>query len=220
VAVGQGAAAGLDLLIGTNRDELALFGLGRPEWTGLDEAGVVRWVENVAPDVPSGDLMEEYRTIRQARGESVDSRALMIAMGSDGIFRWPSLQLAAAQAAQGGDTYVYLFEWESPAFGGVLGACHALELPFVFGVVHVPVVQMFTGDGPESEALSAQMQRAWLAFAHTGNPTHAELEWPTWDPGRRSTMVFGRLSGAADAPRHQELSVWERHRPLGATLPP
>ena len=31
---GTGAAAGVDLLIGTNRDELALFGLGRPELIG------------------------------------------------------------------------------------------------------------------------------------------------------------------------------------------
>ncbi len=168
VAVGQGAAAGLDLLIGTNRDELALFGLGRPELTALDEAGVVRWVDNAVPDVPSGELMEEYRSIRKLRGESVDPRALMIAAGSDGIFRWPSLQLAAAQAAQGEAAYVYLFEWESPAFGAVLGACHALELPFVFGVVHVPAVQMFTGAGPEAAALSTQMQRAWLAFARHG----------------------------------------------------
>jgi para-nitrobenzyl esterase len=220
VAVGQGAAAGLDLLIGTNRDELALFGLGRPELTGLDEAGVVRWVDNAMPDVPSGELMEEYRSIRKARAESVDPRALMIAVGSDGVFRWPSLQLAAAQAAQGEDTYVYLFEWESPAFGGVLGACHALELPFVFGVVHVPAVQMFTGSGPEVDALSVEMQRAWLAFAHTGNPSSAELEWPIWDPGRRSTMVFGQLTSAVDAPRNEELSIWERYRPLGARCRP
>jgi para-nitrobenzyl esterase len=218
-AVGQGAAVGIDLLIGTNRDELALFGLGRPELTGLDEAGVVRWVGNAAPDVPSTELVDEYRSVRQARAERVDPRSLMIAVGSDGIFRWPSLQLAAAQAAHDAHAYVYLFEWESPAFGGVLGACHALELPFVFGVVHVPAVQMFTGAGSEVEALSRQMQRAWLAFARTGNPTRAELEWPSWDPTRRSTMVFGQQSGAVDAPRNQELSVWERYRPLGATLP-
>jgi para-nitrobenzyl esterase len=89
--------------------------------------------------------------------------------GDDGVFRWPSLQLAAAQAANGAATFVYLFDWESPAFGGMLGSCHALELPFVFGVVHVPAVQLFTG-GAEVEVLSSQMQQAWLAFARTGDP--------------------------------------------------
>ena len=61
------------------------------------------------------------------------------------MFRWPSLQLAAAHQAHQASTYVYLFDWESPAFGGVLGSCHALELPFVFGAVGVPAVQLFSG---------------------------------------------------------------------------
>jgi para-nitrobenzyl esterase len=31
-----------------------------------------------------------------------------------------------------GRSYVYEFEWRSPAFNGELGAAHAVELPFVF----------------------------------------------------------------------------------------
>jgi para-nitrobenzyl esterase len=139
----------------------------------------------------------------------------MVALGSDGVFRWPSLQLAAAQRAQGAATYVYLFEWESPAFGGMLGACHALELPFVFGVVHVPAVQLLTGGGPEVEELSTQMQQAWLAFTRSGDPSRpGSATWPAWDAGRRSTMVFGPQTRVVDAPRDPELAVWERYRPL------
>jgi len=215
-AVEQGAAADVDLLIGTNRDELTLFSLGRPELMVLDEAGALRWVTNAAPDVPAPELMEGYGEARSMRAEGVDPHALMVAIGSDGVFRWPSLQLAAAQQAQGAPVYVYLFEWESPAFGGILKACHALELPFVFGVVHVPMVQLFTGGGTEAETLSTQMQRARLDFARSGDPAHAALEggWPTWDPGKRATMVFGPRTGAVDAPRNSELAVWERYRPL------
>jgi para-nitrobenzyl esterase len=213
-AVESGMAAEVDLLIGTNRDELTLFYLGSPELFSLDEPGVLRWAANAAPDVPSDELMEGYRVARVVRSEAVDPRALMVAMGSDGVFRWPSLQLAAAQHAQGAPTYVYLFDWESPAFGGLLGACHALELPFVFGVVHVPVVQLFTGSGSDADALSAHMQQAWLTFAHTGDPSHAALGWPAWDPRKRTTMVFGRQTGVIDAPRNPELSVWERYRPF------
>jgi para-nitrobenzyl esterase len=110
---------------------------------------------------------------------------------------------------------VYLFEWESPAFGGILGSCHALELPFVFGAVHLPVVQIFSGGGPAVELLSAQMQQAWLAFGATGDPSHDGIGvWETWDPGQRATMVFGARSGLVEAPRDDELAVLERHRPL------
>jgi len=215
-AVEQGAAAGVDLLIGTNRDELTLFSLGRPELMALDEARARNWVTNAVPDVPVTELMSGYQEARTVRAESVDPHALTVAIGTDAVFRWPSLQLAAAQQAQGARTFVYLFEWESPAFGGILGSSHALELPFVFGVVHVPGIQLFTGGGSEVETLSTQMQQAWLAFARSGDPAHAALEggWPAWDPRKRTTMVFGRQTGATDGPRNAELAVWERYRPL------
>jgi para-nitrobenzyl esterase len=215
-AVEQGAAAGIDLLIGTNRDELTLFSLGRPELMALDDARALSWVANAAPDVPATELLSGYSEARTVRGEGIDPHALTVAIGTDAVFRWPSLQLAAAQQAQGARTFVYLFEWESPAFGGILGSSHALELPFVFGVVHVPAVQLFTGGGGEVETLANRMQQAWLAFARNGDPTHAALEggWPAWDPRKRSTMVFGRRTGAVDGPRNVELAVWERYRPL------
>ena len=215
-AVEQGAAAEVDLLIGTNRDELTLFSLGRPELMALDEPRALSWIANAAPDVPATELLSGYREARTVRAEAIDPHALTVAIGSDGVFRWPSLQLAAAQQVHRASTFVYLFEWESPAFGGILGSSHALELPFVFGVVHVPAIQLFTGGGTEVETLSTQMLQAWLAFARTGDPTHAALEggWPAWDPRKRSTMVFGRQTGAADGPRNVELAIWERYRPL------
>jgi para-nitrobenzyl esterase len=219
-AIARGAATGVDLLIGTNRDELTLFGLGNPALAALDEGGVIRWIANAAPDVPTDELLTSYREIRRGRSESVSVRDLWVAVGTDNVFRWPSLQLAAAQGLQGERTYVYLFDWESPAFGGILGSCHALELPFVFGAVGVPAVQLFTGAGPEVEALSAQMQQAWLAFARTGDPSNGETApWPTWEPTTRSTMIFGAHTGVIDAPRDEELALWEAHRPLAAQVP-
>ncbi len=216
-AIQSGSAAEVDLIIGTNRDELTLFELGNPALGSLDESGVERWVGNAAPDVPIAELLSSYREARQSRQEGVGARDMWVSIGTDNVFRWPSLQLAAAQHANGAATYVYLFEWESPAFGGVLGSCHALELPFVFGAVRVPAVQLFTGTGPEVETLSSQMQSAWLSFARSGDPGHSGSQpWSQWDPATRSTMVFGRHSGVVEAPRDAELAVWERYRPLVA----
>ena len=64
------------------------------------------------------------------------------------------------------------------------------------------------------------MQPAWLAFARSGNPTHELLgEWPMWDAGRRATMVFGPRTGVQNAPRDEELAVWEQQRPLFTGVP-
>jgi len=40
------------------------------------------------------------------------------------------------------------------------------------------------------------MSAAWVAFAKSGNPSHAAIpRWTPWDANQRSTMVFG--AGAA-----------------------
>jgi para-nitrobenzyl esterase len=85
----------------------------------------------------------------------------------------------------------------------------------VFGAVHVPVVQVFSGGGPPAETLSRQMQMAWLSFAKTGDPSHEGIgEWRPWEPAGRATMLFGARSGLVSAPRDRELEVLERYRPL------
>ncbi|MFZ0249513.1 MAG: carboxylesterase/lipase family protein [Acidimicrobiales bacterium] len=219
-AVARGASTGVDLLVGTNRDELTLFGLGNPALMALDADGVTRWVGNAAPDMSAADVIDAYRAARSARGEPIEPTALWVAIGTDVVFRWPSLQLAAAHGAHGSRTYVYLFDWESPAFGGILGSTHALELPFVFGAVHLPVVQVFSGGGPAVETLSAQMQGAWLAFAASGDPSHDGIgTWRPWEPVGRTTMVFGARTRPESAPRDEELEVLARARPLVAGIP-
>jgi para-nitrobenzyl esterase len=219
-AVATGAATGIDLLIGTNRDELTLFGLGNPAFMALDEEGVARWVTNSVPDMSGAEVIDAYRSARQGRGESIGASDIWVAVGTDIVFRWPSLQLAAAHVARGARAYVYLFDWVSPAFGGILGSCHALELPFVFGAVHIPEVQVFSGGGAAVETLSAQMQQAWLAFANTGDPGHEGIgAWRAWDPAGRATMIFGAHTRLEDAPQNEELAVLERHRPLVSGVP-
>ncbi len=222
-AVAAGSASGVDLLIGTNRDELAFYALGDPDLLALDEEGAVRRLLHALPDVMPGPVFEAYRAARRARSESVTPSDIWIAAGTDIVFRWPSLQLAAAHAERAGTgtrTYVYLFEWESPAFGGLLGSCHALELPFVFGAVNRPVVQMLSGSGPDVERLSSHMQRSWLSFAASGDPGHEGIgAWRPWDPYTRPTMVFGGHTRLVEAPRNEELAVLEAHRPLVTPRP-
>ena len=59
-------------------------------------------------------------------------RALFLALFRETgrVFRVPSLRMAESQAAAGAPVYEYLFDWESPAVGGLLKSCHALEIPF------------------------------------------------------------------------------------------
>ena len=66
------------------------------------------------------------------------------------------------------------------------------------------------GGGPEAERLSANMMDAWLAFARSGDPNHAELPvWELYDTRRRATLVFDRDTALVDAPLEAEREAWE-----------
>jgi para-nitrobenzyl esterase len=213
-AVAGGAAAGLELMVGTNRDEMTFFSLGDERTARMDDAALLRRVRHMAPNAPPEDIVEAYRAARVGRGEPVTPRDLWVAAATDVVFRWPSLRLAAAHRPHG-PVHVYLFNWETPVLGGVLGACHALEIPFVFGTVRQPEVASFSGGGPSAVALSETMQEAWLAFARTGDPSNRQSgEWPVWEPEHRATMVFGASSGVQRQPRDEELTALARYAPL------
>ena len=185
-AVAHGEADGIDLMIGTNRDELTLFGLGNPALMAMDEDGVTRWVANAVPDMSAEEVIDAYRSARAAARGTGRSQCHLGRL-RDG-HRVSLAQPPARRHAWG----PWLARLRLPVRLGVAGlrrdpgSCHALELPFVFGAVHLPVVQVFSGGGPAVETLSAQMQRAWLAFAADGRSQprrHRQLA----APGTRST---------------------------------
>lgn len=104
---------------------------------------------------------------------------------------------------------MYLFTWPSPAFGGLLGSTHAIEIPFVWNTLDGPGTELFCGGGREAQALADTMHRAWIAFARAGDPAHAGLpEWPEYDTGRRATMTFDRECALVDDPMGAERALW------------
>jgi para-nitrobenzyl esterase len=215
-AVAAGAAADVPLMIGTTRDELAMFAIGDPRLWEIDQAGLVGWIGRWQSGVDADKAVEVCREVREARGESVTPRAILIALGTDFVFRWPSLKLASAQRVHQDRTFVYLFTQETPAFGGVLGSCHALDIPYVFGGIHRAAVAPFIEGSPDPDGLAGRMQRAWTTFARTGEPSDGTgSRWEPWDPVHRPTMVFGPMGGPVHGPRDEELAVWEAVDPLG-----
>jgi para-nitrobenzyl esterase len=212
VAVRDGEARSIPLLIGTNLDETRLFAPLDPEAATLDEAGLLA---RCAAAVPGGAdaarrAVAVYRDARAARGESIEAGDLWFAIESDRTLRHPAMRLAALQAAHQPATYAYLFAWPSPALGGLFGSCHALELPFVFGTLDHRLFRPFTGKGPDAQALAARIQDAWIAFARTGRPGHPGLEdWPAYEATSRRTMILDRRCRVEAAPREAERAFWD-----------
>jgi para-nitrobenzyl esterase len=209
-AVRRGVAAPVSLLAGTTRDEWKLFGMLETDLPTLDDAGLVAKVAARIRGADAAALVATYRRARAARGASTRPSELFLAIATDHVFRIPAIRLAEAQAAHQPDVYMYRMDWESPAFGGRLGACHAVELPFVFGTLDRPGAELFAGGGPEAHALSARMMDAWAAFARAGAPGHAELPaWQRYRPETRHTLVFGTPCRAIADPDGDERRCWD-----------
>ena len=130
---------------------------------------------------------------------------LFSAIQTDRVFRIPAIRLAEAQQQNNQPAYNYLFTWRSPMFGGILGACHALELGFLWGTYE----ENFSGSGPAADALARNIQDAWLAFARTGNPSCESLgTWPAYG-GRRETMILGEKCSVEKALYEEERRIWD-----------
>lgn len=193
--IAAGAGAGIDLLVGTNTEEHRLF---------LVSVGML---DQVTPDALAvavaayGLPVEETLSAYSAAYPGASPGDLMAAIQGDWFWRIPAIRLADAHAHAPAATYMYEFAWRSPQFDGRLGACHGLEMPFVFDTLSNGTEPMLGSDPPQG--LADTMHAAWVDFA-----TRGECPWPKYDLTRRATMHFDVESREVDDPLAMERALW------------
>lgn len=190
----RGDAAGIALLVGSTTTEHRLWFV--PGKTN----------ERITPIVYRLALLKfrvaaaVARTYRRNRPDEPLGEVLG-AIATDLLIRHPLMQIADDQPAT---THVYEFAWETPLLG--LGACHALELAFVFDTLDTDEARRLTGpDAPQ--ALADDMHRAWVAFVTTGDPG-----WPAWNRTRPVRVFDAVGSHVVEGPRDDERAAWGRRR--------
>ena len=214
-AVARGAARGVPTLVGTNRDEWKLFMIADRKAASLDEDGLRRRLARALPDREVGGraiaqhALESYREALAGGRGPATTRDIWEAFQSDRIFHYPAQRLAEEQSVHSAQTYTYLFGWSPPALRARMGACHGMEIPFVFGTLRDPALRALTAFAPYARKLSDCMQRAWTEFARCGDPRHGALpDWPGFDGKSGSTMLFTRRIRVEDAPFAARLRFW------------
>ena len=204
-AIAAGSAAGVRLLVGTNNDEMTLFGLMDPTLNALDEAGIRARIRPYWGDEGVDEFFATYRNLLP----DASVQDLWIAISTDALFRIPAIRLAERQLPHA-PVWSYLFTWATPVFDGVLKSTHALEIPFVFDNLDEPGSALFTGTGDERIAIARRMHDAWIAFARDGSPqTDAIPEWPQYEPERRATMRIDETFEIVDDPGSQARHLWD-----------
>lgn len=184
------AANPVPLVIGTTRDESRLFTMFDPQYATCDDA---RWRQFVTEHF--ADRAEVARETFEAHRSGCTPAQLIAAVQTEQTFRQPALVLSEKRAHKGTATWMYWFTWASSAFDGLVGSCHALDIPFVFDNLSAPGIGMLLGDRPGQQAVATRFADEVTDFAAKG---HAA--WPTYDLGSRSTLRIDDVTEVVDDP--------------------
>jgi carboxylesterase type B len=194
--IAAGAAASVDVLIGTNTDEHRLFMATMGALEHITEEAVAAAISSYSLPVET-TLAVYHRS--HPHGTAGD---LLAAIQTDWFWRIPAIHLAEAHLAGTASTYMYEFAWRSPQFGGLLGACHALEIPFVFDTLGLGTEGLWGANPPQP--LADLMHAAWVGFA-----TDGRCRWPQYDTFKRATLRFDTAADVVEDPRGAERTQWE-----------
>ncbi|WP_405963003.1 carboxylesterase family protein [Streptomyces sp. NBC_00723] len=203
------AAPGVDLLLGWTRDEYRLWLVPGGLMERVDRLGPVALAGAMARCHCGHEVPRGYRVLHPEAGTA----EIVGQMVTDNLLRGPLQRLAEARP---GASFVYEFAWPSLKPG--LGACHALELGFVFDTGATAESAKLAGGGAPQELADA-MHGAWTRFVATGDPG-----WEAWGPAH-PVRIFGKadsgryekdgmaqevdgMSYTAYGPRDRELALW------------
>ena len=177
----SGKAANIDLLIGSNADE-ARYWIGEVGgWWIYKMAGSLMYKSTVA-GIAGEDRHYVNDFMQMQEGTRISGRTEFL---NELLFRVPAAKQAQLHADSGGRTFMYYWTKESaiPHYG----ACHAVELSYVFGNLDDTI---FTGEKADP-SLAAAVQDMWVGFASSGDPSTGTYRWEPYDSQLRKTMMLG-----------------------------
>ena len=165
-------------VIGTNKDENKLWAAFNPSAATVTQQD---WLQHTTK-IFQGNASAAQAAYEQHRaGES--PHFLISAVDTDVAFRARAWSLADERCSLSNPTWMYWFTWATPAFGGILGSCHALDIPFAFDNLDAPGGEMFTGTDPERLPLAQRFADEIAHFA-----THAHPTWELYNTATRPTL--------------------------------
>lgn len=201
-ALQRGDNAEVALLLGSNLEEWNLFSAISPESFTLDSDQIRSRLEWLLPRQILDPLLDHYyRTATAMTGNPWPewSRVWNLLL-TDMVFTLPGLRLLQAHSGQ---RFHYHFA-QPLAAQPLLGACHAVELGYVFGTYGEASLQSLYGGETDADKLSRTMRDAWLNFAECGEPGE---NWPAFTEGH--SHRFGDHPAARTFDTAELASLWQ-----------
>ena len=197
------ALADIGLLTGTNRDE-ARYWINEMGYTVPVLPGMFTY-EQLIPFMYENNLQrmtDEERELANAFVDAQDGKKVwrLTEFYNELLFRVPAVE--QVERHKGAN---YNYYWTMPGADETLGACHAIELAYVF---NNPQADIYTG-GLYNEELADVVQDMWVNFARTGDPSTQEYVWEPYTADRRMTMVLGEQVGMVEDLRLEQRETIE-----------
>jgi para-nitrobenzyl esterase len=194
-SIAAGSSRGKRLLIGTNRDESALFIGPHPE------------KDPIAADL--GNLLPEtfvpvFKKYREVYPQLTDEQLRIRAVTAEEYWI-PSMRAADAHLKGGGSAWMYRLDF-SETSGFLRGyAFHSLDVRLVWNRP-----SLLVENAAAEAALARQMYQAWIAFLRGETPAAPGVPaWPQYNSTTRPTMVFDTQNHVEVKPEEAEMMLWD-----------
>ena len=198
VTIARGRHARVPILIGTNADEATILVRPVPVTTAEQFEALVRRLY--------GPQAEPLLALYPTTGTDGARRAYR-QLWTDDVFAAPARETARAFARSGQRVYRYYYTRVADGMTGLaLGAFHASEIPFVFGITQQ--ASPLWGKTSSDATLALAMNGYWARFAATGDPNGAGAPvWPVYSERDDTHMEFGATIAAGAGLRAKEFDV-------------
>lgn len=192
--IANGALRGTRLLIGTNREESALFVGPHPQKVTAADLGNVSLAR-------FEEVFARYRAVYPM----ISEEQLRIRALTAEEYWVPSVRVANAQVKGGGSAWMYRLDF-APASGRLKGeAYHSEDVGLVWNKPNEEIKNVIS-----ERALAKKMHAAWLAFIKGETPGAEGLPpWPRYSSESGETMIFDSVSWVEARPQEAELRLWD-----------
>jgi para-nitrobenzyl esterase len=199
-AFARGGAHPIPLLIGTNRDETALFTHVKSPLMPVSAEALATMTADLRAERPDLDVPSDAEIASAYSGLHAGARGP--AISRDLAFRMPTVWIAEGHSAVA-PTYLYRFDWSTPMLRVLgIGPSHGTELPYVWGNLDGgrKDITFRLGGLRTGRAVSARLQARWIGFATTGVPDadDAAPAWPRYGGPERRSLIIDRVDAVAD----------------------
>ena len=196
----EGRVAKVPVIIGSNADESTVLVRTLKVKTAADLDSAIR------ASYPGPFAERALAAYPPAAGTVGPVKAYRL-LWTDDVFTATARETARALTRAGAPVYRYYYTRVAGGMTGLaLGAFHASEIPFVFGVRGM--TSPLWGATPFDSTLADAMSGAWTRFAAAGDPNAPGLaSWPRFSVSGDEAFEFGANIGAIAGPRASQLDL-------------